>query len=236
MDAVHASGARLRAITQPDDPALEEVLKLFRRIFPEYDLYHSYLRLSADAAHPPRATTVDHVWWAEQGGALVAFRLFSYVKGYNFGFGAYTGVDPAVRGQGIGRWLMNLTMMQVCADAAAHGAPQPLGVVIEITPPDAGADAHERDAAERSVAFHQACGARVLDIPYQEIQVGWEDVGTPEQELARKPMLLAAYFPPERTSLSASEQVQLVQGLYRGVYLQPSDTAQERAVLAAIMK
>lgn len=229
------SGATLYAVTTPDSREFQAVETMFGQIFPEYDHYRSFLRLSADQMNPPRANTRDHVWLVTREGEPLGFRLFSTVRGRNFGFGAYTGVLPAARGLGIGRWLMTQTCNQVRDDVEAWGGGEALGVVVEIAPPEVAPDAIERARSELSLAFHQACGARLLDIPYLELQIGWEDVGADQASVDLKPMRLAFYPTPERVTLQAmlseAEEIRLVKGLYEDIYLQPPDSAQARRVI-----
>lgn len=234
VEFVREDGTLICAITSPDSPYLDRLVALFRSVFPEYDSYITYLRLSADREHPPRSTTIDHLWLVERNGVDVGFRLFSYLPKRRFGFGAYTGILPQYRGLGLGRWLMEQTLNQVMDDAQMLQHDDVLGCCVEImrVEPDQSAEEQARNA--QSLAFHQRCGAVLLNIPYRELQVSWDDIQNGVTDERGVPKHLAMYFAPGRESLSADELIQVVEGIYIDVYLQTVDHPVLQEVIQAI--
>jgi GNAT superfamily N-acetyltransferase len=213
-------GAILREITDPHSPDFATLVNLFKTLFWEYDNYIAYMRLSADQSAPPRPTTRDHLWLVEKDGVGVAFRLFSYLPARGFGFGAYTGVIPAMRGTGIGRWLMAQTLNQILDDARAFGHADPLGCCVEIMRIESTQSEAEQQRHATSLAFHTRCGAVLLDVPYRELQIGWDDIQRGVTDDVGVPKHLAMYYAPGRTALNIDEQMRVIDGIYLDVYLQ----------------
>lgn len=236
VEVVGPAGASLHAITTPDSSHLPRLIELFKTVFPEYDSYIRYLELSADRAHPPRPTTLDHLWLVELAGEPVAFRLFSYLPQRRFGFGAYTGVLPACRGLGIGRWLMVQTLNQVMEDAAALGHADVLGCCVEIMRVEPEQTEAEQARNAQSLAFHLRCGALLLDVPYRELQIGWNDIQAGVTDLNGIPKHLAIYPAPTHGAFTAADLQRLIEGIYRDVYLQPPDHPVLREVMRVIIE
>jgi GNAT superfamily N-acetyltransferase len=234
VEFIREDGTVIHAITTPDSPYLSRLIAAFRAVFPEYESYITYLRLSADRDHPPRPTTIDHLWLVERGGVDVGFRLFSYLPRRSFGFGAYTGVLPQYRGLGLGRWLMAQTLQQVIEDAQALGQPDPLGCCVEIMRVEPNQSAEERARNAQSLAFHQSCGAVLLDLAYRELQVSWDDIQNGVTDKVGIPKHLAMYFAPGCGSLSVDELIRVVEGIYLDVYLQTVDHPVVQEVIRAI--
>jgi GNAT superfamily N-acetyltransferase len=234
VEPVGPGGVILKPITSSSSPDISKLVDLFKTIFSEYDNYIRYLYLSADRANAPRSTTHDHVWMVEQEGRAVAFRLFSYLPNRQFGFGAYTGVLPEMRGLGIGRWLMAQTLAQVLEDANTCGHDDPLGCCVEIMRATPQQDAAEQARHTASLAFHLGCGARLLDVPYRELEIGWDEIQAGVTDLEGVPKYLAMYFPPGRERLSQRELIQVVEGIYMDIYLQPADHPVMRRVVDII--
>ncbi|MDZ4765779.1 MAG: GNAT family N-acetyltransferase [Chloroflexota bacterium] len=223
VEWVGPGGAMIREITDAESPDLPKLVNLFQKIFSEYDNYVLYLRLSADHAHPPRAATLDHLWLVEKEGVPVGFRLFSYLPARGFGFGAYTGVLPSMRGSGIGRWLMAQTLNQVLDDARRFGHADPLGCCVEIMRVEPTQTETEQQRNATSLAFHTRCGAVLLDVPYRELQIGWDDIQAGVTDTVGVPKHLAMYHAPGRTRLTTDEQLTVIDGIYLDVYLQTPD-------------
>jgi GNAT superfamily N-acetyltransferase len=234
VELVREDGTIIHVITTPDSPYLGRLVTAFRAVFPEYDSYITYLRLSADRDHPPRPTTIDHLWLVERGGVDVGFRLFSYLPKRRFGFGAYTGILPQFRGLGLGRWLMTQTLNQVIEDAQTLQHDDVLGCCVEIMRVESEQNAEEQARNAQSLAFHQRCGAVLLNLPYRELQVSWDDIQNGVTDERGIPKHLAMYFAPGRDSLSASELMQVVEGIYLDVYLQTVDHPVLLEVIQAI--
>lgn len=234
VEFVREDGTIIHAVTSPDSPYLGRLLAVFRAVFPEYESYVPYLRLSADRDQPPRQTTIDHLWLVERNGADVGFRLFSYLPKRSFGFGAYTGILPQYRGLGLGRWLMAQTLNQVMEDALALGQPNPLGCCVEIMRVDTAQSAEEQARNAQSLAFHQSCGAVLLNLAYRELQVSWDDIQNGVTDVGGIPKHLAMYFAPGRDLLSADELKRVVEGIYLDVYLQTVDHPVLQEVIQAI--
>jgi GNAT superfamily N-acetyltransferase len=87
-------------------------------------------------------------------------------------FLVYLAVDPALRGQGIGRALFDF----VAADSSQ--------VIWEVDRPELAPDANERLRRERRIGFFRRVGGEPLDHPYRQPPLG--------DDLPPVPMLLMA--------------------------------------------
>lgn len=234
VEFIGPGGAMIREITDPESPYLPTLIELFQSVFLEYDSYITYLRLSADRAHPPRSTTLDHLWLVEKDGVGIGFRLFSYLPARRFGFGAYTGVLPSSRGTGIGRWLMQQTLNQIMDDARAFGHANPLGCCVEIMRVEPTQSEAEQRRNATSLAFHTRCGAVLLDVPYRELQIGWDDIQAGITDIEGVPKHLAMYYAPGRNRLTVEETMTIIDGIYLDVYLQTPDHPVYDRVMQAV--
>jgi GNAT superfamily N-acetyltransferase len=135
LDVNGPNGAILYEVHAGDAHLLDVACNLFASIFPE-DLRHlSYVRASALGRHPSHPNTLDHVWVVEQGGEWIGLRMFSSIITRDFGYGAYIGFVPKVRGQGLGRWLVDLVHAQLDMDAQMFGKPGSIGFLGEVERP-----------------------------------------------------------------------------------------------------
>jgi GNAT superfamily N-acetyltransferase len=204
-------------------------IELFRRIFPEDVRYIPYLRACARQRSPDHPATLDHVWLVEVNGDFVGIRIFSYVHTRNIGHGAYVGLLKPHRGLGIGTWLVQQTLRQLEADAAAFGRPQPLGYCVEVEPVEPA-----QGETERRLAFHVQAGGVPLDMDYVEPPMIQGVSYIPPRQLIDvepKPMQLVFYPTCPKQRLGLEERIQIVEALILDVYrLDRGDPLFQRAI------
>ena len=168
LDVHGPNDAILREVHAEDTHLLGTACDLFASIFPEDRRHISYVRASALGRHPSHPNTLDHVWLVGQGGEWVGLRMFSFITTRDFGYGAYTGFVPGVRGQGLGSWLIGLVHAQLDKDARMFGKPGSIGFIGEVARPiDCKTDEEWREA-ERRLRFHRRVGGIVLPVPFIE--------------------------------------------------------------------
>jgi GNAT superfamily N-acetyltransferase len=153
-------------------PDLEAVFaRMFVEIFPEDRHFEGFVRQRIQNSLQPNAKARTHQWVVFHQQHPVGFRLFSYLKSYNFGVSGYIGVTGSARGQGIGRWIHEQTLQQIIKDATEAGQPAPAGFCGEVDHPDAAGTFAERRIRERRVQIFKRLGAVVMDIDYREPQM-----------------------------------------------------------------
>lgn len=238
--AVGPNETRIRPVVGRHSPHLPTVIELFRQIFPDDAHYIPYVETCAwqsSASHP---ATFDHVWLVEQQGRPIGLRVFSYIHTRRFGHGAFIGLLPPYRSQGIGRWLVAQTHRQLQLDARAFGHSEATGYCVEVAPPPNGGgdltgSAHLSGLEDqRRLAFHQQCGSIKLDVDYVEPpMIAGVDYIMPEQLTGVKPQPMQLRFYPARprSSLSQVEIFDIIEGLYLDVYrLAPDSWYVQRAI------
>jgi len=233
-DEVGPQSALVRPVVGADSPYLAAAVEMFQAIFPEEGHYVPYLRACACQSNPAHPATFDHVWLVEADGRPAGIRIFSYVHTRGFGHGAFIGLLEPYRGRGIGRWLVQRTLAQLCADAARFGGSEPQGYVAEVELPREAPDEAERRMRERRLAFHVRAGGMLLEVDYVEPPM-IEGVGyiRPEQlaGVTAKPMQLVFYPLRPRPAFRRDELVGILEGLYLDVYrLEPGSGYLRRAV------
>lgn len=227
-------GARIREVVGLDSPHLRAAIELFREIFPEDLRYVPYVRECARRRSPDHPATLDHVWTVEVEGEPVGVRIFSYVHTRDIGHGAYVGLLKPYRGLGIGTWLVEQTLRQLQADAAALDQPEPLGYCVEVEPIGSAQSAAERLLFQRRLAFHIHAGGVPLDVDYVEPPM-IRDVSyiSPEQLTGIEPKPMELIFYPIQSDqwLGREVQLQIVEGLLLDVYrLDRADPLVQRAI------
>lgn len=228
------AGVRIREVVGLESPHLPAAVELFQEIFPEDVRYVPYVRACARRRSPDHPATFDHVWLVEVDGYPVGVRIFSYVHTCDIGHGAYVGLLKPHRGLGIGTWLVEQTLRQLQADAAAFGRPEPLGYCVEVEPVELAQSAAERRLLERRLAFHIHAGGVPLDVDYVEPPM-IEGVSyiSPEQLTGIEPEPMELIFYPSRPGerLGPDGQRQIVEGLLLDVYrLNRGDPLFQRAI------
>jgi GNAT superfamily N-acetyltransferase len=230
-------GAIIREVVGLDSPYLPVAIDLFKEIFPEDTRYVPYLRACALQRSPSHPATFDHVWVVEQQGRYVGVRIFSYVHTRNFGHGAYIGVLPPYRSQGLGAWLAKQTLAQLCVDAAHLSHPEPLGYCIEVERVEDAADEAERRDSERRLAFHHRCGGIILDVDYTEPpMIEGVDYITSEELAGEEPRPMHLVLIPAHPGIELSQDqvIDLMAGTYLDVYRLARDSWYLRQAMASI--
>ncbi len=178
---------------------LDIACDLFASIFPEDIVTFPICVPCAMGRHPSHPNTLDHVWLVEQGGEWVGLRIFSYIITRDFGYGAYVGFLPKVRGQGLGSWLVGLVHEQLDMDARAFGKPGSIGYLGEVERPIDCTTDEERREAERRLQFHRRCGAIILPVPFIEsVMIEGVDYLSPEDVRDESPRPMYLVFNPSK--------------------------------------
>lgn len=224
IDVNGPNSAVLHEVHAEDAHLLNVACNLFASIFPE-DLRHlSYVRACALGRHPSHPNTLDHVWLVEQEGEWVGLRMFSSILTRDFGYGAYVGFVPDVRGQGLGRWLADLVHEQLDADARSFGKPGSIGFVGEVERPIDCETDEERREAEHRLQFHRRCGSIILPVPFIEpVMIEGVDYLSPEQVRGDSPRPMYLVFNPSARGreIQNLDLINIIHGIYLDVYLLP---------------
>ncbi len=218
------NGASLHEVRGADSPLLETACDLFARIFPEDIRYLPYLRACAHGRHPSHPNTYDHVWLVKQGGEWTGLRIFSYITTRDFGHGAYIGFLPNQRGRGLGRWLVDQTLVQLEEDARLFGQGGVTGYLVEVERPIDAVDESERQACAKRLQFHRQCGGIILPVPYTEpIMIEGVDYISPDEMRGEQPRPMhLMLIPTERGArMSNFNLADFVFGIYYDVYRLP---------------
>lgn len=162
---------RIRAITSPDDPAIQAFGRLQERVYADPDM------LIPPEIFPVMLTRQgterrNLMLVAEAGGEVVGGALFHYISRVNTGFSSFLAVAPEARGLGLAR---QLHQARFAALDEAAGARAPVhGVFIDVVAPErliAEEVERERavgmDPAERRQIFHRL-GFRKVDVAYEQ--------------------------------------------------------------------
>lgn len=223
------AGARIHEVVGIDASHLSTAIELFREIFPEDVRYVPYLRACARQRSPDHPATFDHVWLVEVDGEFAGVRIFSYVYTRDMGHGAYVGLLKPYRGLGIGTWLVQQTLRQLQADAAAFGRPEPIGYCVEVEP----VEPRQRETEQR-LAFHVQAGGVPLAVDYLEPpMIQGVSYIAPEQLTGVEPQPMQLVFYPTQPGqrLGLEEQIQIAEGLILDVYrLDRADPLFQRAI------
>ena len=153
-------GVRLRAVIDPQDPAIEAFADLVARTFPDQNLVitpEGVRRRVAGRVTPER---IDFLLVAEEDGRLRGATSFCYLPGPDTAFSGYLVVDPAERGRGWGRRLFDERARLLREAAAALGRPGPRALFIEVANP--GRLPPERLAAERAAGMDPVQRRRIF--------------------------------------------------------------------------
>jgi GNAT superfamily N-acetyltransferase len=217
-------GATLCEVRAGDAGLLEMACRLFTAIFPEDRRYLPYIHACARGQHPSHPNTFDHVWLIRQDEKWVGLRVFSFITTRDFGHGAYVGFTPDTRGQGLGRWLAELTHEQLDLDARRFGKPGSIGFLGEVERPlDCETD-EERRGAERRLQFHRRCGSIILPVPFIEpVMIAGVDYLSSEDVRDELPRPMYLVFNPSKRGreIHNLDLVNFVHGIYLDVYRLP---------------
>ena len=224
LDVNGPNGAVLREVHADDARLLDAACGLFTSIFPEDVRHVSYLRACAMGRHPSHPRMVDHVWLVEQAGEWVGLRIFSSIITRGFGYGAYVGFLPKVRGQGLGSWLVEMVHEQLETDARALGKPGSIGYLGEAERPIDCTTDEERRKAEQRLQFHRRAGAIILPVPFTEsVMIEGVNYLSPEAVQDESPRSMYLLFNPSKRGreIPNLDLVNFVLGIYLDVYLLP---------------
>jgi GNAT superfamily N-acetyltransferase len=233
-EQVGPDGAIIRQVVGLDSPYLPVAMDLLRELFPDYEHYVQDLRVCALQSSPAHPATLDHLWVVECEGRPVGLRVFHYIHTRNVGHGAFIGLLKPYQDRGIGTWLVEETLAQLCSDAEASGRPEPLGYVAEVNPIVEPGDEATRRQLDKRLAFYRKCGALLLDVDYMEPpMIQSVDYITPDDldGVEPAPMQLLLYPTRPRARLSEAELVRVVEALYVDYYrLEPGSWYVRRAL------
>jgi len=224
-DSSGPGGASIHEVTGLDSPLLETACNLFEAIFPDERRYLPYLRACAQGRNRSHPNTYDHVWLVRQNGEWAGVRIFSYITTRNFGHGAYLGMTPGHRGDGLGTWLVEQTLLQLDRDAARFDGKPTLGYLVEVERPMDAPDEGQCDSRRKRLKFHRQCGGIILPVHYTEpVMIEGVDYLDPAdlQNEAPRPMHLVLIPSKSGSRLPHLDLVDLISGMYLDVYrLQP---------------
>lgn len=220
------NSATLQEVVGADSPLLDVACDLFLKIFPEDHRYLPYIRACAQQQHPSHPYTFDHVWLVRQKNRWVGLRIFSHIITREFGHGAYIGMIREARGQGLGKWLVDQTLVQLDLDARRFGKSGSIGYLVEVQRPLDAKTGKERLEDERRLQFHRRCGGIILPVPFVEpVMIEGVNYIAPADLKDESPRTMHLVLIPtaagaERSNLDIRD---LVYGLYLDVYRLPAD-------------
>jgi GNAT superfamily N-acetyltransferase len=224
----------IREVIGSDSPYLAAAVEVFRFIFPAYEHYVPYIDACALQTSYNHPGTFDHVWLIEQNDTPIGLRIFRYVPKRDFGFDAFIGLLEDYHNQGIGTWLIEQTLKQLCSDAERVKRPEPSGCCAEVEPIQMARTHEQRLVNEARVAFYRKQGGFLLDVDYIEPPMIRQVDYITEAQLTGiqpKPKQLVFYPVRDRTSLTYDELVKVLDGIYLDVYrLEPDSWYMVRAV------
>ncbi len=134
-------GVRIWSVLGSDDRArIENLLRLYARLFPQYAHYVPRMRRRAEYGDQRRTGHVVHYWLAEVDGQPAGLRTFRYVRQRHIGLAHALAVDPAyraveVRGTRLSMFLAAACLEQIAADAQSFGDAPALGIANEVESP-----------------------------------------------------------------------------------------------------
>jgi GNAT superfamily N-acetyltransferase len=211
----------IQEVIGSESPYLPAAVQVFRAIFPTYEHYAPYIYACALQTSYNHPGTFDHVWLVEQNGNPIGLRIFRYVPERDFGFDAFIGLLDGYHNQGIGTWLIEQTLKQLCMDAERFGRPEPSGCCAEVEPIQMARTEDQRQINEARVAFYRKQGGFLLDVDYIEPPMIRHVDYITEARLTGiqpKPKQLVFYPVRSRTSLTYDELVKVLDGIYLDVY------------------
>ncbi len=228
------NGSIIREIVGSESPYLPAAVDVFRSIFPTYEHYVPYIDACALQTSYNHPGTFDHVWLVEQNDTPIGLRIFRYVPERDFGFDAFIGLLPDYQNQGIGTWLIQQTLRQLCVDAAHFERPEPSGCCAEVEPIQTARTESQRAINEARVSFYRKQGGFLLDVDYIEPPMIRQVDYITEAQLTGiqpKPKQLVFYPVRSQMSLTYDELVKVLDGIYLDVYrLEPDSWYKVRAV------
>jgi GNAT superfamily N-acetyltransferase len=171
-----------RAFLQPTDPALtlhevahgdlthfQELGDILTEMMPQYAHYLG--RIHAIAQHPPdfEPGFVHRQWLARLNGQPAGIIVFKSVLARGCGLGLDFAILPPYRtlelsgGRRLAKFLLEMCLRQLTADADAHGRPHPMGLLVEVEPENG-----HRDPQGRLLQQYRKYGFVDLTVHYVE--------------------------------------------------------------------
>jgi GNAT superfamily N-acetyltransferase len=105
----------------------------------------------------------SHFLIAVREAKVLGLASYAYYGSTRLGFLFYLAVDPVLRGQGWGAWLLQKINARLSQDASAVAGPPPRGLMWEVERPLDAETPAEQEIRQRRIHFYQRNGAVLLD-------------------------------------------------------------------------
>jgi GNAT superfamily N-acetyltransferase len=110
-----------------------------------------------------QSDTISHFLIVKREAQVLGLASYAYFDSTRLGFLFYLAVDPALRGQGLGAWLLQKINARLSQDASACGGSPPRGLMWEVERPLDAETPAEQEMRQRRIQFYQRNGAVLLD-------------------------------------------------------------------------
>ena len=122
-----------------DEERIENMLGLYKRLFPQYQHYVPRMRRRAQFENEHRQGHVLHYWLAEVDGKPAGIRTFRYIRNRHCGLAHSLAVDPKFRevqvsDKRLAVFIIYECLAQIIRDAKESGDSPALGMVNEVEP------------------------------------------------------------------------------------------------------
>lgn len=232
MNASGTGGITIRSVDGPDSPHLPTAVRLFRDLFPSYAAYIPFIEACAEARSPRFPAMHNHLWLVERSSTPIGVRLFCYLHRRDLGYGVFIGVQTPYRSAGLGSWLVQQTKLQLALDAQAYDRPEPLGYFVEVDRAEDANSEMERLIRQRRLNFQLRNGAVLLPVDYLEPPLPpAADTTGRSPAPAPRPMHLVFHPTGGHRSLTRSQLLDLLNGIYSDVYQLPATAPLVRQVM-----
>ncbi len=140
---------------------LDEFLKIFVELFPQYSYRTDRLTKTAQNTAEYNPLFIEHQWLIRLRHTAVAMSTFKYLPQRNLGIGVHLAIKPAFRNYTFGPFtrlseiIIEETKKQFIQDAETQNHPIPPGYIIEVVEP-------------KLINKYAEYGFQPFDIPYQE--------------------------------------------------------------------
>jgi GNAT superfamily N-acetyltransferase len=156
---------QLIELTETDSDMARQAFALYEASFPPAERVpvEAMKRSIEHWAHVrPENGSMSHFKIAIRDEQVLGLSSWSYFPKPRLGFLYYLAVDPAIRGQGLGDWLLQKTLEHLPSDASICGGAPPRGLIWEVERPAEAAAPAERDLRQSRIDFYQRSGSRLL--------------------------------------------------------------------------
>jgi GNAT superfamily N-acetyltransferase len=156
----------LLELTDPDSVIARQALKLYESAFPPaertpLDGIKASIRQRGQV--DPAGGYIPHFFAAVREDRALGISFYGYYREMRLGFLYYLAVDPEQRGQGLGGWLLQMTLANLRSDATRSNGLPPRGLIWEVERPVDAETSAEREFRQRRINFYQRNGALLLD-------------------------------------------------------------------------